>query len=117
MWFQVQLPAVRRIAEIQFDSATTGRRATGTVSVPPTPAQVEAAAAAARAAVGFPRRYRVEISLDGTRWTQVADGSGAGVRTTAAFAPVDARFVRITTTDGAGDLPPWSITNLRVYER
>ena len=46
----------------------------------------------------------------------VARGSG-NTLTIASFAPVRARFVRITQTSvPAADSPAWSIQNLRVYE-
>lgn len=100
MWFQVELPAPRRLAEIEFTSPPQGG---GRGGAPP---------------VGtFPRAYTVEVSLDGTRWsTAVAGQQGAGPSTTAAFAPVRARFVRITQTSEAGDAAPWTIQRLRLYD-
>jgi hypothetical protein len=64
---------------------------------------------------GFPRQYKVEVSLDGKTWGQpVASGTGAPL-TTAAFRPVRAKFVRITQTGADAGAPNWVIQNLRVF--
>ena len=205
-WFQVELPAPAMLAEIQFDSATTGRRGGGgavgapaargggagaagapaavglpangappaagappseapVTQSPPTlgvrgtaaargggvargapglvpPSSVAATGAptangapsapgapsspgqtvdpvtAALAANGFPRAYTVLVSTDGSRWgAPVAEGKGTGARTIVSFAPVSAKFIRITSAvDPAGTAPAWSITNLRLFE-
>ena len=65
----------------------------------------------------YPRGYRVEGSRDGARWNKpVAEGKGLGVHTAITFAPVRAKFVRITQTDAVETGPNWSMSNLRVYE-
>jgi hypothetical protein len=54
--------------------------------------------------------------MDGTTWSKpVAQGTGAGARTDVSFAPVRAKFVRITQTAAAADAP-WSVERLRLYE-
>jgi hypothetical protein len=63
-----------------------------------------------------PRAYRVEVSRDGKAWTQVAEGRGGSRTTAISFAPVLARFVRITQTDEAKDAPVWSMQRLRLYQ-
>jgi glucosylceramidase len=63
----------------------------------------------------FPRGYKVDVSNDGTAWKTVAEGKGAGQLTTIAFAPAQARFVRITQTDTVENAPVWSIQRLRLY--
>ena len=63
----------------------------------------------------FPRGYRVEVSSDGTSWKLVAEGRGSGRSTVISFAPVQARFVRISLTETAENAPAWSIQALRVY--
>ena len=69
------------------------------------------------AVVAYPRGYSVTTSMDGQSWSQpVATGKGEGSRTTIAFAPVKAKFVRITQTASGEDMPNWSITNLRLFE-
>jgi mono/diheme cytochrome c family protein len=68
-------------------------------------------------AAGYPRGYRVQVSMDGTNWGQsVAEGTGVGSRTVIAFKPVRARYVRITQTASEADSPAWSISNLRLFE-
>jgi mono/diheme cytochrome c family protein len=67
--------------------------------------------------IGYPRGYRVQISLDGNRWSEpIAQGAGRGPLTDIAFPPVEARFVRITQTDAVAGAPPWSIVNLKLWE-
>jgi hypothetical protein len=67
--------------------------------------------------LGFPRGYRVQTSMDGAKWSApVAQGAGKGGRTVIAFAPADAKFLRITETDAVAGAPPWSILNLRLFE-
>ena len=64
---------------------------------------------------GYPRGYAVTVSLDGKTWSApVAQGQGAGTSTVIAFAPVNAKFVRITQT-ASGTAPAWSIQRLRLY--
>ena len=64
----------------------------------------------------YPRRFKVEISLDGTVWGKpVASGNGTGTDTQVAFAPVRTRFIRITQTAGAKN-KCWSMAELQVLE-
>jgi mono/diheme cytochrome c family protein len=206
-WFQIELPAQALLTEIQFDSATTGRRggggavgapnargggagaagatpgvnlpangappaagappseapvtqspptvgrrgtppapgtapargapglepqtttaargappaggATSAPGAPATPGQTVNPLTAALAANGFPRAFTVMVSADGSRWgAPVAEGKGSGTRTIISFAPVPAKFIRIAgAVDPAGQAPPWSITNLRLFEQ
>jgi mono/diheme cytochrome c family protein len=105
MWFTIELPQPATVTELQFESnvgAPPGGRGRGGPGGAPV--------------IGFPRKYSVQVSTDGTAWSPVAEGSGTGVRTTITFAPTRAKFVRITQTDTAADAPPWSIKNLRIYE-
>jgi mono/diheme cytochrome c family protein len=99
MWLQVEMPAPAILTEIQFESAQTG----GARGGPPP-------------AIQFPRAYRVDVSGDGTTWSRVAEGKGTGRITTITFAPVGAKFVRITQTDAAANAPVWSVERLRVFE-
>jgi hypothetical protein len=46
----------------------------------------------------------------------VAEGQGSPGVTIAPFAPVKAKFVRITQTAAADNAPPWSMRMLRLYE-
>jgi mono/diheme cytochrome c family protein len=66
---------------------------------------------------GFPRAYTVQVSSDGSSWSApVAEGQGAGTTTVITFAPVSAKFVRITQTASPSDAPAWSIQRFRVYQ-
>ena len=97
MWFQVELPAPVMLTEIRFTSSTTGSGAAQTST--------------------FPRGYRVQVSADGTTWSApVADGQGMPGVTVITFAPVRAKFVRITQTASLANAPPWSMRLLRLYE-
>ncbi len=123
MWLQVELPQAISVAGVQFESAPAvvedepaapgaptrtgipgGRGGPG--AAPPAPPQV-----------GYPRAFDVQVSMDGTTWSApVAQGKGTGTSTSVSFAPVRAKFVRITQTGTAADAPPWSVLRLRVFE-
>ena len=123
MWLQVELPEARQLTAIEFAStravvdttpavpgaptrtggAPGGRGAAGTPAPPPPP-------------LGYPREFQVQVSMDGTTWGQpVARGKGTGTATDVTFAPVRAKFVRITQTGTDADAP-WTIQRLRLYE-
>ena len=100
MWFQLELPAPVMLTEIQFDS-------------PPQPAGRDGTPPVAM----FPRAYRVQVSADGQTWSEpVAQGDAASGTVMIPFAPVRAKFVRITQTSTAPDLPPWFMRSMRLYE-
>ena len=135
MWFQIELPEATRLIEIQFASTggvgfggggrgrggrggrggapelTAGAQtptAQPSVPVPITPP-------AAGGGGTHPRAYKVEVSTDGTSWSAVAEGQGTPGATAIAFAPVDAKFVRITQTASVENAPAWSIQRLRLF--
>ena len=122
MWFAVELPQPTMVTELQFDSMTVsprqGRgRAGGPPAGPQAPGGRGPASAMPAPAVGYPRGYSVQVSTDGSTWSQpVAQGKGDGPHTTITFAPVRAKFVRITQTETVSDAPAWSIRNLRIFE-
>jgi hypothetical protein len=144
MWFQVELPAPAMVTEVQFDSTAArvggggrggfggGRGARG-AAAPGAPGRGQAAAPGAPGAPGgnrgggfgqqppptptSPKAYTVSVSTDGKTWSKpVFTGQGEGNRTDARFTPVRAKFVRITLTESAPDVPNWSINGLKVYE-
>jgi hypothetical protein len=99
MWLQIELPAPLVLTEIQFTSSTIGGRG------------------GSPAAQTFPRGYQVQVSADGSTWSPpVAEGQGAPGTTVITFAPVSAKFVRITQTATVSDAPPWSMRLLRLYQ-
>ena len=86
------------LTEIQFTSSSIGGRA------------------GAPAVWTFPRGYQVQVSADGTTWSApVAEGQGTPGITVITFAPVSAKFVRITQTATVENAPPWSMRLLRLY--
>ena len=46
----------------------------------------------------------------------MAAGQGAPGTTVATFAPVEAKFVRITQTETVTNAPPWAMRLLRLYQ-
>ncbi len=132
MWFQVELPEAVNVTEVQFDAAGGGRlgggggnRGRGGRGAPPAATGTTVARrsrldavrlAAPPPAIGYARRFRVDVSVDGTSWLPVAEGSGAPL-TTAAFRPTRAKVVRITQTADAPGEPPWVVQNLRLFRR
>jgi hypothetical protein len=110
MWFQVELPEATTITEVQFNAqgggfggGGRGRGAAPGQPAPPPP-------------IGpYPIAYRLEVSTDGSSWKQVAEGAGTPGSTVIAFAPVQARFVRLTQTGTAENAGAWSMQRLRLY--
>ncbi len=106
MWFQIEMPSVRAVTELQFLS--------------PSPAGNSAAVASGGGPVvttggfGYPRGYKVEVSTDGTSWKSVAEGAATDRSTTITFAPAPARFIRMTLTATPERAPAWSLQDLRV---
>ena len=97
MWLQVELPSPVTLTEVQFTSWTTG----GARGGPP-------------AVWNYPRGYRLQVSTDGTTWSSpVAEGQGAPGTMAITFAPVTARFVRLTTT--TQDDAPWGVRLFRLF--
>ena len=107
MWFQIEMPAVRTITEVQFNS--------------PSPAGNGAAVASGGAPLltaagfGYPRGFKVEVSTDGSSWTGVATGAATGNGTTVTIRPVPAKFIRMTLTATPENAPAWSMQDLRVF--
>jgi mono/diheme cytochrome c family protein len=87
MWVQVELPAKTRLGGVVLDAGSS----TG----------------------DFPRGYTVQVSDDGKSWSKpVAQGQGKTALLEIRFAPVEAKFLRITQT-GSHKLY-WSIHEMRL---
>jgi mono/diheme cytochrome c family protein len=120
MWLQVELPRAVSLTEVQFESSALA--VDPNPIVPGQPPRTGGGPNAndpnaPRPSVGYPRGYEVQVSTDGAKWTApVAKGAGTGTTTTITFPPVQARFVRITTTAAASDTP-LTIQRLQLYER
>ena len=93
MWFQIELPAPNEISEIELLSASSGPVA------------------------GFPRKFRLQISDDGRKWSApITEGAGSGRTTVISFKPVRTKFLRITQTGAEENTPAWSIQKVRLYQ-
>jgi mono/diheme cytochrome c family protein len=124
MWLQVELAQPANVTEIQFESVAGGGRGggggrgrgtpgtTGTLAQGPGPG--DAPPPIDPATVGYPRGYKVEVSTDGAAWRPVAEGAGQSPVTSISFAPVQAKFVRITQTASVENAPAWSVRNLKL---
>ncbi len=87
-WFAIELPAEANVGGLRLDTLQSPQ--------------------------DYPRGYKVELSTDGSRWSQpVAEGKGTGAITDITFPPAKARFIRITQTGAVNGLF-WSIHELRV---
>jgi hypothetical protein len=64
----------------------------------------------------YPGRYRIDVSLNGRNWRTVHEGVGRSGRSSAAFQPVRARFVRIIALDNRDVRQWWSIHSLSIRE-
>ncbi len=60
----------------------------------------------------YPRGYRIEVSPDGTAWAEVAGGTGRSSSVVAAFAEVQARYIKVSLTASSGSW--WSIGQFNV---
>jgi mono/diheme cytochrome c family protein len=102
MWFQFELPEPVTLAEIHF---SVGGGAPARAGGPPP------------APMAFPRGYKVQVSMDGTAWSApVAEGRGTGPAMQIVFAPVRAKFVRITQTAEDATAPTWNMQQMQLYE-
>ena len=55
--------------------------------------------------------------MDGSSWSKpVSEGAGATPTTVIQFAPVDAKFIRVTQTGSAANGEQWAIAQVRVYQ-
>jgi mono/diheme cytochrome c family protein/glucose/arabinose dehydrogenase len=119
MWLQIELPQTRMLSALEFTSPAVVPEATPAVAGAPTRTGLGGRgvdSGAPQPKPGFPRGYQVQVSVDGTKWDEVATGQGSGGATDVAFTPVRAKFVRITQTATTADAPPLSIAQLRLYE-
>jgi mono/diheme cytochrome c family protein/glucose/arabinose dehydrogenase len=119
MWFQIELPQPATLTEVQIDTAVPfnfGARGRGGAG---------RGAGAGRGGggrgggpVAGPVQYTVRVSTDGSTWSQpIVAGAGGTPTTVMVFAPVAAKFVRITQTGTAAAKEQWAIAQVRVYEQ
>ncbi|WP_282945073.1 discoidin domain-containing protein [Cellulomonas endometrii] len=62
----------------------------------------------------WPRGYAVEVSSDGSTWSEAVVRSGAGAVAAASLDGAPVRHLRVRLTEDAA--PWWSVAELRVYE-
>ncbi|HET7217473.1 MAG TPA: c-type cytochrome [Vicinamibacterales bacterium] len=127
MWFQIELPETKTITELQFTSPGgggfggggrgRGGRAGGTPGAPGTaPAPVPVTQPAPAGAFGMhPRGLKLEVSTDGRTWTTATEGAGTPGPNTLSFAPIQAKFLKITQTATLENAPAWSMQRLRLF--
>jgi len=90
MWVSIEFPQESLIAGIVLDAGASGG--------------------------DYPRGYKVEVSTDGTTFTQkVAEGKGTASVTEIRFAPLKAKALRITQTESTTGTF-WSIHELQVLD-
>ena len=89
MWVQVELPEVRQVAGLILDAASSGG--------------------------DYPRGYKIEVSVDGSQWKEVASGEGSQAKTEIEFEALPVKYLKITQT-GKHSLY-WSIHELDVLEK
>lgn len=61
----------------------------------------------------YPRGFTVEVSTDGTSWTQLASGIAYGWKRPVSVTPTTARYIRITQTGAAPQW--WTVDEVTVY--
>lgn len=88
-WFTVELPNEENIAGLALDSMASIQ--------------------------DYPRKYKVEVSTDGTAWTPAAQGDGSAVTEIIFKAPLKGRFVRITQLAPSGTV--WGINELALFKK
>jgi len=105
MWFQIELPQPVNVAEVLIDVLAGGRGNLGF--------------GMGRGRGGVPSgavsAYKLQVSMDGTAWSDVAEGQGQSPTTTIAVKPVQAKFVRVTVAAAPPTPLGWAIQRLRIF--
>ncbi|MCB0839733.1 MAG: discoidin domain-containing protein, partial [Bacteroidetes bacterium] len=101
MWFQIELPEVRRVTELTFVSPPVSR-GWGKGAKPPLPT--------------YPYSYVLSVSTDGSAWTDIIpDGKSTDNPTRIRFAPTELKFLRITLTESKEDIEGEFFGRARVF--
>ncbi len=87
-WIQVELPQETTISGLRLDQS--------------------------KAANDYPQSYKLELSLDGVKWTKISQINGIPGTSEQFFVPVRTKFVKVTLT-GAQKDKPWSIAELELF--
>jgi mono/diheme cytochrome c family protein len=129
MWWQVELPAAVNLTEVQFDAPAGGRgfgigslgggdgRVTNATAANAGGGGNRGAGAATPPPTLAPKAYRVQVSIDGRRWSTppIAEGTGVTGQNVVTFRPVQTKFVRITQVAPDATAPAWTMLNLRLF--
>lgn len=90
-WFQIELTEPALLTDLRLESVKNPRN--------------------------YPRGYTVALSEDGITWSPpVAKGQGSGPVLEISFQPARAKWVRITQTGSAGNVP-WTVDGLVLFGR
>ncbi len=101
-WFQVELPEAANLAEIEFNTPGLGRGGFGRGGQAP-------------AGPPQPRRYQVQLSMDGQSWSEPVAQGEIGTLVAAAFPAQQARFIRVTQTTPGTVQGNLQVTNVRLF--
>jgi hypothetical protein len=126
-WYQIELPEVLSIAEVQYNSPAgraggPGGRAGAPGELvargggPATAAPAPAAGARGGRAAAPPAELQLQVSTDGKTWSAPLATASGSTLTTFAFQPTKAKFIKITRNTPAANNGAWTIQNLRVYQ-
>lgn len=139
MWFQIQLPQVMNLSEMQFitpPSMRFGPQGPRPQAPPAGAANASAGAQAQqrppqgngmppgpppniRTSPTFPKSYSVEISSDGQNWTAVeTNAKGIDGENLISFNNTKAKYIKFTITDPStkpNEVIPWSIRQMKLF--
>jgi hypothetical protein len=106
----VELPKVMNISELQFNSAAIRRFGQRNGTTPPPPPQVTQT---------FPRKYTVEVSVDGNTWEVTAHGlvGNEGDNTVPLSTP-KVKYLRIKLEEGLDQETeniPWTMKQMKIF--
>jgi mono/diheme cytochrome c family protein len=114
MWFQIEMPTPQMMTEIQFQSPSPamgfrqGRTGGAAITSSGAPANTPET-------LGYPRGFKIDVSMDGTTWKTVAEGAATGSNTTITFPPTEGSRLRISLTSTVANSPAWSMQDLQVF--
>jgi mono/diheme cytochrome c family protein/glucose/arabinose dehydrogenase len=107
MWFQIELPRPVTVAELILETSIRGQAGI---------AEMFASARGGTIPAISPASYRLQVSMDGTTWSDpVAEGTGAFPTTIISTKPVRAKFLRITQTGTMPNKLGWGIQRIKIY--
>jgi mono/diheme cytochrome c family protein len=110
MWYQVEFPNAMRVSEFQFNSAAIRRFGPRTANNQQAPPQVTQT---------FPRKYIIEISVDGNNWEQAAKGLvGNEGDNIVSLSTQKIKFLRLKLEEGLDqetEAIPWTMKQVKIF--